>query len=160
MGKLVATLTFLACAVGLVSLLRAIGLEITSEPGILIAGDAWGSASRATLSALLWAAILLLPILVAGFLAHRSRTSLLLGSIPFLLMLWILAWINGFGLMVWHPLDPRHRNGGMSFNFELSLLGIVYLWPPALICVAVWTTLRRWLRPSAADKTPTDPTRR
>jgi len=112
---------------------------------------------RVALVWLMWVVILLLPLLIAAWIAHLSRASALLVLAPMLLMAWVLASINGTGLMPWHAVRPA-RPQGMSFSFELSVLGIFYLWPATLVCLGVWAMAKRWLRRRAVQAQAPCPT--
>ena len=139
MTKLLTKLTYLACALGFVSLGRAIAIEVGSSV------DGGQSIMRIGLLCLAWGAILLLPILVAAWIAYLSQTAVTLALAPALLMAWILVWTNGSGLMLWHSVRSS-RPHGMSFSFELSLLGIFFVWPATVACLVIWGFARRRIK--------------
>ena len=105
---------------------------------------------------LVWAAILLLPIVVAASVAYFSRASRLLAVAPAALMAWMLSWIQGFRLMAWQAVDSS-RPHGMSFSYELNLLGIFCFWPATLVVLVVWGAANRWLSNRAARAQPVNP---
>lgn len=142
MGKVVAGLTCLACTLSLVSLVHAIGIEVGSQKEFWADLNGFWPLARITLAWLVWGALLLMPGMIAGWMACASRKSLVLAAVPLPLSIWILACINGFQLMIWQTVRAS-RPHGMSFNFELSLLGVFYFWPATLLCLAAWVWLRR-----------------
>jgi hypothetical protein len=149
-------MTCLTCAVSLVSLGRAIGIEVGSQQELWSdLNGPWPLMGIAVVW-LAWGVILLVPVVSAGWMAYVSRASLFLGAVPLLLSTWILVCVNGFQLMVWQTVRAS-RPHGMSFSFELSLLGIVYLWPAAVLCLALWVAARAGLRRRAARAASANP---
>jgi len=152
MARIFTWLTYLACIFGLASLGRAAAVMVGGEVNIWVGLDWWQTAARIGMMLLMWVAILFLPIMIAGWMAYLSRTVFMLAIAPALLMAWVITWIYGFGLMLWHIVRSA-RPHGMSLNYELSLLGVFFLWPATIVCLIVWTfAKRRLLRRTANEQ--------
>jgi len=139
--------------IGLVSLCRAVAVEVESVAYAWRGAGEWQTTRDLSVVLLVWAALLLVPLLITCWIAFLSRTNLFLALAAAAGTALHLAWINGSQLMLWHAVRAT-RPHGMSLNFELSVLGVFCLWPTTLAGLLAWAAARRWLRRRAAGASP------